>query len=609
MQFRNDIQGLRALAVLLVFIFHLNSNYLSGGFIGVDVFFVISGYLISRIILAKKEKGTFGFVDFYTGRFKRIVPVFVVFLLLVLIFGLLIYVNSDIRGLRKNIFWSAIFNSNNYLATLDNYFGAGSSENPLLHTWTLSIEMQFYFLLPIFLIFVNRKYLFPLSLFLTTLLISYSYYNSTFLSLKESMYFSLPARIPEFLIGVMFAVKEKNIIYAIGKRQNELSILSLIALILSAIFFSESSNFPGIIVLIPCLATGLMLVCHQSSISRFFSAKPFSHIGELSYSIYLWHWAIMAFFRYYEVQYEFGALDVVYIVLITYTLSYISYSFVEKPLRGKSNRKTVLFIIVTYLILGALLFFMPILKKSSSIPAKFIQPSFGLKSHANTFSEIEYFGDTQKLDNDSIILIGDSHALVYKSFLDTIGKMSNFNFETITNNAYPTIPGIDADDFSELRYRNQYNKLMKIAEPKIRNSKIIFISSVWSDRIKSLPVAFDEFMKKVDKSQKVIILSDFPTLDKNPLRIHRGITENPNRDYNFKVEVKAIPEKIKEIERKYDNLYILEVDYRKYMDKLPFVNDTIAYYDGGHMNVYGMQTLGAQLYKDFLIKFEFIYHN
>lgn len=148
MQYRYDIQGLRALAVLLVFFFHLSPATLSGGFVGVDIFFVISGYLISGIILHKKEQNKFHFLDFYISRFARILPAYSLFLVITFSVAIFLYLPSDIINIRNNVFWSALFFSNQYLAQQNNYFGMSSLENPFLHTWSLAIEMQFYFLLP-----------------------------------------------------------------------------------------------------------------------------------------------------------------------------------------------------------------------------------------------------------------------------------------------------------------------------------------------------------------------------------------------------------------------------------------------------------------------------
>lgn len=208
--YRADIQGLRALAVLMVFIFHLNSAYLPGGFIGVDIFFVISGYLISGIILRKKEQGNFRLTDFYMSRFKRIVPAYYFFLTVVLLAGIWIYLPMEIHELRKTGFFAAAFLSNVHLAALDNYFGAQSSENPLLHTWTLAVEMQVYFILPFLLVFLKKKFLKYVLTALIAVLFVYSFIRSTFLFEKDAAYFSLLARMPEFLIGTLAAVIEQN---------------------------------------------------------------------------------------------------------------------------------------------------------------------------------------------------------------------------------------------------------------------------------------------------------------------------------------------------------------------------------------------------------------
>src|SRR5690554_2131327 len=159
MQFRNDIQGLRALAFLFVFLFHLNPSWLPGGFIGVDIFFVISGYLITSILMHQKAKGTFSFLTFYEKRIKRIVPAHFIMLIFVLIAAYYVFLYNDITNLKDAALRTALFISNMLFAKGQSYFGVGLNDNPLLHTWSLSIEMQFYFILPIIIIFIKNKYL------------------------------------------------------------------------------------------------------------------------------------------------------------------------------------------------------------------------------------------------------------------------------------------------------------------------------------------------------------------------------------------------------------------------------------------------------------------
>lgn len=599
MGFRYDIQGLRALAVLLVFVFHLNSSWLTGGFVGVDIFFVISGFLVSSIILHKKDKGTFGFADFYIGRIKRIVPVFLLMLIFVGLVGAWVYLSGDIQGLRKNMFHSAIFNSNNYLAGLDNYFGASSQENPLLHTWTLSIEMQFYFLLPLFLILVKRKYLVPLSIVIIILLFGYSFYNSTFLDNKSTMYFSLLARIPEFLIGTVFAVKAKNIKEFIGKNQNVVSIVSLIGIIVCGIFYTEYINFPGLWVILPCIFAGIILITTDSKVNALFSNKILVHIGELSYSIYLWHWAIMAFVRYYYVRVDLLWYEMIIIIISTYVLSWLSYTYVENVFRIYANKKFFFQFGVILVSLGIVIFGMPRLNNYVlPIPEVYSKPTFGLDSHSNKFVKIERYGDIVNSPNDSICLIGDSHALVYKGVIDEIGRKSNFSFLSITNDRIPPFANVSSDDFQSKVLYNQYLNLVSEFEKIRKNIKVFFISSVWTQKAPSLEQAFKDFIENLEEEQKVVILGDFPILDKNPIRINRSF--KMDKCLNISVSYPEQPKFILDIVKKYPNrVFYLEFDFRRYKN-LPFINDTISYYDEGHMNLYGSRNVGKDFKREFM---------
>src|SRR5690606_635152 len=177
MQYRLDIQGYRALAVLLVFIFHLNKEWLPGGYVGVDIFFVISGFLITSIIDNQKSKNKFSLINFYQKRFVRIVPAYFVAMLVTLLLACSIYLYTDILNFRRPFLMAMGFVSNLFFSSGNSYFGAVYSENPLLHTWSLSIEMQFYFILPLVMLLLNRKWLkivLPVSILLIT---AYSSYN------------------------------------------------------------------------------------------------------------------------------------------------------------------------------------------------------------------------------------------------------------------------------------------------------------------------------------------------------------------------------------------------------------------------------------------------
>lgn len=601
MTFRYDIQGLRALAVLLVFIFHLNAAWLPGGFIGVDIFFVISGYLVSSIILHKKEKGTFHFLDFYIGRVKRIFPAFLCVLLFVTVIGSIIYLPMDITTLTDSIKNSFLFKSNTYFSNLGNYFGASNIENPLLHTWTLSIEMQFYFLLPLLIYFFSRKNISRIATLLTAGLLAYSIINSYYFDRTSMMYFSLLARIPEFLIGVLFAFNATSIQKLVNNKIQLLTLISVAGLVICGFTFSESIVFPGFWVLLPCLFTGILLISHGSKVNNFLSHKVFVHIGELSYSIYLWHWVLMAFTRYYTVRTDFYWYEYILITLGTYLLSLLTYHLVEERYRKFSN-KSFFFQYSYLLILFIALYFglANINKEIHPMPLKYIRPSFGLVSHGWDFENVQQIGDLQSQDNN-LCLIGDSHALIYKAFFDVIGKNHNFKITTITNDLYPTIPNLKKTDFDKEAGFAHYNMLMKYGDSIIKQSNTIFISSLWSEEVESLPIAFNKFINELPKSKKVIIITDYPTFEKNPIRKTRSIVRSNNHNFELHAKVKELPDYVQQAIKNNDNVYLLNIDYTPFIDNLPYINDTIAYYDGNHLNAYGGVQFGK--YYD-----EIIYH-
>lgn len=599
--FRADIQGLRALAVFLVFIFHISSSVLPGGFLGVDIFFVISGYLISGIILNKVEKKSFRFIDFYIGRLKRIVPVYYIVLTVILTAAVLIYLPSDILQLRMNAFWSAIFASNIYFSTLDTYFGASSIENPFLHTWTLSIEMQFYFLLPLLLYFINKKWL-PIVLTIIIIgFLGYSVWGTYFLDLKSKMYFSLAARIPEFCIGALFAVKQDTIKKVGAPALNYLSTISFVVILICACLFSEKSDYPGYLVIIPCLATSFLLINKSSFINRkIFSNRVAVHIGELSYSIYLWHWAVMALWRYYNVAYEFSGLEIILIIILTYLLSLLTYFTIESYFRRTNNKKFFTLLSVLVIILGMVAALLPKLNTYFyTIPDKYSRPTFGLKSHSNSFEKVESFGDLSK-KSDSILLIGDSHALVYKNILHNLGLINSFNFRTITNDRYPNIPGINQKDFSSKDLFIQYSNIVTKTNDEIKKAKIIFICSVWFDDQSSLPNALNQFLKSLDASQTVVILPDYPTLDKNPIRMNRDFIKKDNSGYKYTVEYKKLPARIQKVLEQYKNVHIVSIDFKEKLKDIPFNKDTLMYYDKGHLNLYGTEVVSKEFDEEFM---------
>lgn len=600
MKFRYDIQGLRALAVIFVLIFHIDKSWLPGGFIGVDMFFVISGYLISSIILHKKRQNSFSFKDFYVGRIKRIVPAYYVFLIVTTIFASMIFFSVDVNKYRAALFWSAIFNSNNYFATLDTYFGAASSENPLLHTWTLAIEMQFYFFLPLMIMFLSfrkAKYIFIL---LSAIFLTYATYNIVSLDNTDAMYFSLLARTPEFFLGVL--LNYFNLRFA-GTRSisNLLGIIGLTLLAVSLFLLTETSPFPGVSVLLPCLGTCLILIANKGWLNDVLSKKPFVFVGELSYSIYLWHWPILALYRYASGQYEIDNYTHLLLILIAiFVLSWFSYTYIETSFRQRGlNRKFVISFSSIIILLGISAFSIKkINSEMTTIPVEFSSPAaHGLNSHGSTYSVDEVRGDESA--TDTLLLLGDSHALTMKSYLELLGKDNNFCFRSVTNDRFPPIPGLNLEDLP-FQYRSRQTHLTEIAAEKIGNARVIVLVRAWGAEIPSLEDALNNVVSDLDSSQHLIIFYDYPRVNANPIKITRQIKKDPNSDFEWKSSTRNSPQYISDLEDHYSNVHILDFSTNEVFDDAPFYNDTIMYYDAGHLNKFGAQKYALSTEKEFM---------
>ncbi|MCD0469788.1 acyltransferase family protein [Flavobacterium sp. JAS] len=596
MYFRQDIQGLRALAFLFVFVFHLNSLWLPGGFLGVDVFFVISGYLMTTLIIDDITKEKFSFKVFFLKRFKRIIPAYYFCLLAVAFAVSYYYLYSDLDSFKNILFRSALFISNRSFASGNTYFGAQQSENPLLHTWSLAIEMQFYVLLP-FLLYFFKKHIVKITLSIIFILTIYSSYQIEILGNKNGMYFSLLARIPEFLIGSLFSQFFKNGIDLRRNINNLIATLSLFILIASAFFISEKTFFPGITAIVPCTAIAFLLCIKNNFVSDCFSKRIPVFIGGLSYSLYLWHFPIMALIRYTNDDYSFTFKEIIFICVLTFLLAWFSYNFIERKFRNKSDLSFYKIFIPLYITFGILTLSLPTILKFREIPNIYCKPIVGLNSHG--MNNIEKFGSPIK--NDKIALIGNSHALALKPFFDYIGKSNNFSFYTLTCDSYLAIKGIDKNEIpvSDLKYYKSGRKLINKTYDLIQNSNVIIIANLTFQRTQSQYKAIDDLCNQIDRDKKIILINTFPIIDKNPIKINNGYVKNSN--YKFKeIENNENYNKLKKIADKYDNVYLYNINKGIIRKNLGYINDTVAYYNSEHINTFASVKMAKDLNQDFM---------
>ena len=333
--YRPDIDGLRAVAVLSVVIFHAFPEYLGGGFIGVDVFFVISGFLITSLILREQKEERFSLRHFYARRIRRIFPA----LSLVLGFGLVagwICLNfMEYKQLTKHTGSSAIFITNFMLLREAGYFDNAADTKPMLHLWSLAIEEQFYLAWPLVLMFFKRltRWLFPVLVVLLLSSLTYSL-SLVFKGDLEHDFYSPLSRSWELLLGASLAFGVSRQAAIPTAWRNMAGWVGFVLIFMSACFLDKSMPFPGYWALPPTLGAALILFAGmQSNVNRaLLASRPLVAIGLISYPLYLWHWPLLSFARILESQTPGPELRLA-LVLLSFILAWGTYRFIEKPIR------------------------------------------------------------------------------------------------------------------------------------------------------------------------------------------------------------------------------------------------------------------------------------
>lgn len=464
MQYRREIDGLRALAVLPVLLFHAGFQAFGGGYIGVDIFFVISGYLITTIILAELQTGNFSIIKFYERRARRILPALFLVMLACLPFAWAWMSPMGLQEFSKSVVAVSLFLSNILFWKEAGYFATANELKPLLHTWSLAVEEQYYVLFPIFLILVWRfGQRWIISILVVAALASLALSEWALTRYTSASFYLLPTRGWELLIGALAAF---YLLPRGGERSVNLplyqaaSLLGLLMIIYSVFIFDKFTSFPGANALTPTIGAVLIVLFATPAtfVGKLLGTKLLVGIGLISYSTYLWHQPLFSFARYASLQEPSQAVFVL-LILVSLLLAFFTWKFVETPFRNKNiiKRKHVFW----FSLLGSL-FFITIgsvgvynkgFEKRFNMPAS-LSSSFWFTQRAdecfdkpNVYNNTNWLCDlgVNTLDNlanntngtvkakPAFVVFGDSHA---KSLMDA------FDQAALQANSYGTYSGI-----------------------------------------------------------------------------------------------------------------------------------------------------------------------
>ncbi len=340
-RYRPDIDGLRALAVVPVVLFHAGLGF-TGGFVGVDIFFVISGYLITKLVYADVDRGKFSLFEFWERRIRRILPALLVVVLATFVAGWLFLLPDDFEMLARSAIAQVSLVSNIFFRKQSGYFAPGADTKPLLHTWSLSVEEQFYVVFPLLLFFAAKRYkssIPKIIMVLWCVSFAFSIYSTHHHAAKA--FFHLQNRAWELLTGSLLAVMATQPIQKKWVFESA-SCVGIGAIIFSIAFYNSETRSPGLAALLPCLGAFLLIWSNGprlTSIGKLLAWKPFVFIGLISYSLYLWHWPLIVFAKYWNWNQwnwdQIGVGQKLIFVAGTVALATASWRWIETPFRRR----------------------------------------------------------------------------------------------------------------------------------------------------------------------------------------------------------------------------------------------------------------------------------
>ena len=496
--YREEIDGVRAVAVCGVILFHSFPNIVKGGFLGVDVFFVISGFLISSIIYKEVDQSRFKLIDFWERRIRRICPVLICIAIVSLVFTYFIYLPIDFQIMGRSLVALSLAASNIYFWLKTDYWNPISDTEPLLHTWSLSVEAQFYIFFPLLILSIrnlSRRKVF-------IILLSFFVFSIWLCALAKgervsAAFYLLPYRMWELLLGALLATNVMGGLWNGGENGNLKELLATMGLgliILSFLLVEPNPETILIANLVPCLGTALIIHSNSDHITQagnFLRLKPMSYIGKISYSLYLWHWVLLVFLKYQSLELPSDAKKIGVLIFVV-LFSMITYHFIEQPFRKREylEKKSSLFKVTV----AFLLIFTTVglaLDYTKGIPSRLSQST--VEKYNEAFLKKPLECRKQNLTKDlvvcsngplekgvDLILWGDSHANVLAPLFERLAYENNISLWSYF--CYPVL-GVyrtDKEDGIDSSHCYKSNKeFIKYIET--HNISNVLLTSFWTN--------------------------------------------------------------------------------------------------------------------------------
>jgi peptidoglycan/LPS O-acetylase OafA/YrhL len=625
-KYRADIDGLRAIAVLAVMGFHAFPDQVRGGFIGVDIFFVISGFLISSILFESFAQERFNLIRFYSRRVKRIFPSLLVVLISCFVFGWYSLLENELAQLGKHIGAGAAFVSNIIFWKESGYFDAAAETKPLLHLWSLGIEEQFYILWPLIL-WVSWKHrgnlLMPLILLL--LLLSFALNIRGVAGNAVAAFYSLQTRAWELLAGSLLAYvsiyKQPRLeSFRSGINNNVIGICGIALLGLGLLLITKERSFPGWWAMLPIIGAAFLILSGSHSwTNRVVLSHPILvSVGLISYPLYLWHWPLLTYAHILEGEkVAFGIRA--FLVAFAFPLAWLTYKYVEVPIRfGSFKNKSFIYLLIAMICVGCTGLFT---FKNNGLPSRNVskvihEGDIGhdvffdyLTRHYHSCSNQDILKEALKFNGIprcfqskqngpvQIVLVGDS--LAEHLFIGLAESLPNKNVAYYIKASLPLANNKDFD--------NIFHSITRIDKPEI-----VIFSAFWARRIKREAKDFDfqaELARTIDlvssSNSSIFLVDGTPNFSFDPILCHKErliwpkvkCSENANPFLNAYSEYFPIFDAVVTDRNKAIHLHVAK--YFQFGDSFSMKNgDDLFFRDDRHLNIKGSQYLGRKLVED-----------
>ena len=566
--YRPDIDALRGISVLSVVLYHakiqlFGKDFFIGGFIGVDIFFIITGFLITKLLLIEYETyKNINIIAFYKRRIRRLIPALVFVLLISLLLSYFVLDPIKLKEFSASLFASLFFTANVYFHYFGDFYGNDVNlRKPLLHLWSLGIEEQFYILYPLVLLFILkylRKYLLFFLVIGFLISLGFAQYASTYH--KMFSFYMLPSRAWEILSGSILAyilIKKENKFFINKKVGNFFFCLSILVIILSFLFFDiYEIRHPSLLTLLPIISSAIIIFFgtndNKTLIYKYFSNNILIFLGKISYSLYLWHFLIFAIFR--NTYFKETFLIKILIIVVSITLSYFSYKFVEQKYRNIKFdfTKTLKHLAVIIVIITSINLYYILNKKL--LNEYYVFDGINITEWKDTSWVRKYVKENNKqnfntsTEKKKVLIVGNCHA-------DDTFVALNINKQKFENYEIILFPRIEINNFLD-----QIKKRRKV----YNDADIILLSSRW--RVKEDFKNLADLIKKIKKdNKKLILLNNIPEFNYNEhnYRIRRVSLTNYKKQIIEKKSTNFSENEIFDLKRKYYDQYIqnTEINY------------------------------------------------